>query len=268
MDATPATPPRAVIDLTDVHYHRDGRPILDGIDWHVRDGERWVVLGANGAGKTTLVRIVSTYEFPTSGTVDVLGERVGTIDVRDLRPRIGVVSQALARQVPRRLRTLDLVVLGAEAKLSRLYEVPDDAAVARARQLVATVGCTGRLEDVFETLSAGEQQRVLIARALMAEPELLLLDEPTAGLDVGGRELLIRTMTRFADDRTVSVLVFVTHHFEEVPPNFTHALLLRDGGVFASGPIESVLDAATLSDCFRTPLDVQRVAGRWFVTAA
>jgi iron complex transport system ATP-binding protein len=256
------------IDLTDVHYHRDGRPILHGIDWHVRDGERWVVLGANGAGKTTLIRIISTYEFPTAGTVDVLGERIGTIDVRDLRPRIGLVSQALARQVPRRSRTLDLVVLGAEAKLSRMYEAPEDAAVARARDLLTTVGCLGRVDDVFETLSAGEQQRVLIARALMAEPELLLLDEPTAGLDVGGRELLIDTMTRFAADPSVSVIVFVTHHIEEVPANFTHALLLRDGGVFAAGPIEQVLDAPTLSDCFRTDLAVQRVAGRWFVTAA
>jgi iron complex transport system ATP-binding protein len=255
--------PRA-IGFDAVTFRRAGRPILRGIDWEVHDGERWVVLGANGAGKTTLVRIASTYEAATSGRVEVLQEPIGRVDVRRLRTRIGFVSQALQRAIPRRLRVLDLVVMGAEAKLARMYERFSDDEVTRARGLLADVGCLDRQGDVFDTLSAGEQQRVLIARCLMADPELLLLDEPTAGLDVGGRELLISTLAGSVAGSPVSAIVFVTHHIEEVPASFTHGLLLRDGEVFAAGPIEQTLDSAILSECFRTPLTVRRIEGRFF----
>jgi iron complex transport system ATP-binding protein len=253
-----------VIGFDAVSFRRGGRPILRDIDWHVRDGERWVVLGANGAGKTTLVRIASTYEAATSGRVEVLEERIGRVDVRQLRTRIGFVSQALQRAIPRRLRVLDLVVMGAEAKLQRMYERFTVDQIDRARELLTDVGCLDRQDDVFDTLSAGEQQRVLIARCLMADPELLLLDEPTAGLDVGGRELLVTTLAGSVAGSPVAAIVFVTHHIEEVPASFTHGLLLRDGEVFAAGPIEATLDSATLSECFRTPLTVRRIEGRFF----
>jgi iron complex transport system ATP-binding protein len=260
--------PTTALGFDAVTYRRDDRTILGGIDWHVRTGERWVVLGANGAGKTSLLRLASTYESPTSGTVEVLGARLGQVDVRTLRPRIGYVSQALQRAVPPHTPVLDLVVMGAEAKLQRLYERYTDRQLDQARALLDLVGCADHQRDRFDTLSAGEQQRVLLARSLMAEPELLLLDEPTAGLDVGGRELLITTLTAFADRPDISVIVFVTHHLEEVPRNFTHSLLLRDGKVFAAGPIEETLDSATLSACFGTPLALERLGGRYVAMAA
>ena len=258
----------SALAFSNVSFRRDERDILQDISWRVEPGQRWVVLGANGAGKTTLVRIASTYEAPTSGTVEILGQRLGRVDVRELRPHIGYVSQALQRAVPRRTRVLDLVVMGAEAKLSRMYETFAESDVERARKLLEDVGCLDRADAAFETLSAGEQQRALLARCLMADPELLLLDEPTAGLDVGGRELFIATLTRLAMSESVSSIVFVTHHIEEVPVGFTHGLLLRNGEIYAAGPLDHALSDEVLSGCFRTPLRVERLEGRYIALAA
>jgi iron complex transport system ATP-binding protein len=257
-----------VLGFSDVDFRRDGRTILDDITWQVRRGERWVVLGANGAGKTTLLRMAATYESPTSGDIDVLGDRVGTVDVRELRTRIGFISDALIRTLPSRTKVLDLVAMGAEAKLIRMAEVWSDELLAQARAMIAAVGCSHRERDVLDTLSVGEKQRVMIARGLMARPDLLLLDEPSAGLDVGGRELLVATLTAAARSAAVGAMVFVTHHMEEIPAGFTHALLLKDGAVFAQGALEDVVEAATLSECFSTPLAVERIRGRYFVLGA
>ena len=254
-----------VLAFRGVGFRREGRAILADIDWTVRSGERWVVLGANGAGKTTMLRMAATYESPSEGTIDVLGHRIGTFDVRDLRTRMGFISQALVRQLPRRTKVLDLVAMGAEAKFIRMAEVWSDEMITQARAMIAAVGCSHREQDVMETLSAGEQQRVMIARGLMARPDLLLLDEPSAGLDVGGRELLVATLTNAAQADAVGAIVFVTHHMEEIPAGFTHALLLKDGRIFANGPLEEVVETQTLSACFSTPLIVERVRDRFFV---
>jgi len=268
LDASGSTDTGTVLRFSGVHFRREGRSILHDIDWEVRRGERWVVLGANGAGKTTLLRMAATYESATEGVVEVLGRRAGTFDVRELRTSIGYISDALARQVPRRTRVLDLVALGAEAKLVRMAEVWSDELLAHARAMLASVGCTHRELDVMETLSVGEKQRVMIARGLMAKPDLLLLDEPSAGLDVGGRELLVSTLTSAAMSDSVGAMIFVTHHMEEIPAGFTHALLLKDGAVFARGELEDVVEAETLSECFSAPLAVERVRGRFFVLGA
>lgn len=266
--SAPTSPPRTVLRFDGVRFTRDGRDILEDIDWEVRSGERWVVLGANGAGKTTLLRLAATYEAGTSGSVEVLGRRVGSFDVRTIRTSIGYVSDALARQVPRRMRAIELVALGAEAKLIRMAEVWSEEHLAHAAAMLAAVGCAHRADDLMETLSVGERQRVMIARGLMARPELLLLDEPSAGLDVGGREMLVATLTAAARSDAVDAMVFVTHHMEEIPAGFTHALLLKDGGVFASGPLDAVVESATLSACFSVPLAVERVRDRYFVIGA
>lgn len=258
----------SVLRFHGVTFRREGRDILHSIDWQVHRGERWVVLGANGAGKTTLLRLAATYEAATEGTVEVLGREVGTFDVRELRTSIGYISDALARQVPRRTRVIDLIALGAEAKLVRMAEVWSDELLDHARAMLAAVGCSHREHDVIETLSVGERQRVMIARGLMARPDLMLLDEPSAGLDVGGREVLVSTLTAAARSSAVDAMVFVTHHMEEIPAGFTHALLLKDGAVFASGPLDEVVTSGTLSACFSTPLAVERVRGRFMVLGA
>ena len=270
MSTPGAVPPDAqtpVLAFDTVEFRRTGRKILSDISWEVHAGERWVVLGPNGAGKTTLLQMASAYEAPSRGQVSVLGESLGHTDMRTLRSRIGYVSQALARLVPGRTRARDLVLMGRDAKLRRFHDRYDDAEVARADDLLAQVGCTHRADDPFEHLSAGEQQRVQIARALMADPPLLLLDEPSAGLDVVGREYLVGVLGRLAASETPGI-VFVTHHVEEIPVGFTHGLLLADGGVVAAGPLEEVLHDDVLSEAFRFPLTVRRFGDRYVAMGA
>lgn len=251
-----------VLRLSRVTLRRHGRNLLDAVDWEVSTGERWVVLGPNGAGKTTLLRLASTYEVPSAGEQDVLGERVGRVDLRELRECIGFASHALARLVPDPTRVRDLVVMGSDATLRRGRREYDDAQWEEADRLLEVVRCTHLAGERFSTLSAGEQQRVQIARALMGAPELLLLDEPTAGLDVGGREQLVGILDELAGSE-LPAIVFVTHHPEEIPPAFTHALLLRDGRVHASGALGSVMVSELLSSCFGIPLRVERRDGRY-----
>jgi iron complex transport system ATP-binding protein len=247
--------------LTGVTFERDGRRILDGVDWTVRAGERWVVLGRNGSGKTTLIRIASLYEHPSSGRVEVLGEVLGRVDVRRLRERIGLVSPALADQLRPGIDALDVVLGARHASLEPWWHRYGDDERDSARAHLEAMGVGGLAGRSFGTLSSGERQRVMLARQLMAEPGLVLLDEPTAGLDLGGREELVGAL----DDvpATAAPMVLVTHHVEEIPSRFTHVLALRDGCVLAAGALDATLTAGLLAECFGMQLELQRHEGRY-----
>ena len=252
-----------VVRLSGVGLVRDGTSILQELDWRVGPGERWVVLGPNGSGKSTLCQIVSLYLHPSTGAVRVLGAQLGRIDVRTHRRRIGLTSAALANMLQPSLTAEQIVVAGKHAALAHWWHDHSDQDWNKARYCLARVDCAGHALQTFGTLSSGERQRVLLARALMTAPDLLVLDEPTAGLDVGGRERLVRTLATVADDPTAPALVLVTHHVDEIPPGFTHALLLASGQVHAAGPVEQVLTSDALSSCFGLQLEVERHARRW-----
>ncbi|MBB5474531.1 ABC transporter ATP-binding protein [Cellulomonas hominis] len=252
-----------VLDLQDVTIRRGTTTILDGLSWTVREGERWVVLGRNGAGKTTVLQVASGRMHPTSGTADLLGSRLGRVDVFELRPRIGLASAALAERIPPGEVVRDVVLTAAYGMTGRWRESYESVDESRAADLMAAFG-VGRFADRrYGTLSEGERKRVQIARALMSDPELLLLDEPAAGLDLGGREELVAALSELAADRRSPVLVLVTHHVEEIPPGFTHLLLLADGRVHAAGPVDEVLTSPNLSAAFGTSLQVEKSGDRW-----
>ncbi len=252
-----------VLELVDVSVVRDGRPLVDQVTWSVAEGERWVVVGPNGAGKTTLLQLASTYMFPTSGTVAVLGEKLGSVDVFELRPRVGMASAALTDKLPRRELVLDIVLTAAYGMTATWHERYDTEDEWRARRLLDQLGMAEYIERRFGTLSEGERKRVQIARALMTDPELLLLDEPAAGLDLGGREDLVRRLGALAADPYAPSMIMVTHHVEEIAPGFTHVLLIRQGKVLAAGPIDLELTSRNLSHCFGLPLVVERNGDRW-----
>ncbi len=252
-----------VVELADVTVVRGRNRLLDEVSWMVRAEQRWVVLGPNGAGKTTLLQLVSAQIHPSAGVAGVLGEVLGTVDVFELRPRIGFMSAALAERIPASERVRDVVVSAAYAVLGRWREEYDEPDHERAQGLLAEVGIGHLAERSFGTLSEGERKRVQVARALMTDPELLLLDEPGAGLDLAAREDLVSTLGALAGDLDAPASVLVSHHVEEIPPGFTHALLLRAGAVVAAGPIDEALTEATLSDAFGLPLVLERREGRW-----
>src|SRR4051794_10092227 len=256
-------PDDRIVHIADVSVVRDGARLLDGIDWTVRAGERWVVIGPNGAGKTTLLQVAAAALHPTSGVVEILGERLGEVDVFELRPRIGMTSAAFADRLPSRGRGLDVVLTSAYATTRRRRERYDEIDLERAHGLLRFLGCDGLTERQYGTLSEGERKRVQIARALMPDPELLLLDEPAAGLDLGAREALVMRLTRIAADPSAPATVLVTHHVEEIPRGFTHVLMLSDGHVIAAGPIEHTLTSPALSACFGVPLHVDVNEGRY-----
>ena len=256
--------PRPVLSLRGVGLTRDGRDLLDGVDWDVLDGRHWVLLGANGSGKTSLVRIASLYEHPSRGTVEVLGERLGATDVRRLRRRLSLVSPAMADMVRPQLSAAEVVVCAKYAALEPWWHTYDDADHERARSLLAAQGVGFAADRPWGSLSSGERQRVLLARALMSDPGLVLLDEPTSGLDLGGREELVERLDELARTPDAPPMVLVTHHVEEIPPSFTDLLALRSGHVLAQGPIASTLDAHLLGECFGLPLSLSRHDdGRW-----
>jgi iron complex transport system ATP-binding protein len=237
------------------------------VDWQVREGERWVILGPNGAGKTTLLQIAAARLHPTSGVAGILDESLGKVDVFELRPRIGLSSAALANQIPEYEKVLNVVVTAAYGVTGRWREGYEKDDERRAFALLNDWGMGPLLNRTFSTLSEGERKRVQIARALMTDPELLLLDEPAAGLDLGGREDLVHRLSQLAMDEDAPAIVLVTHHLEEVPPGFTHAMLMRDGEVVAAGPLDEVLTSGNLSETFGLPLDVSANAGRYTATA-
>ncbi len=253
----------AVVELADVSVIRGGNRLLDHVSWHVEHDQRWVVLGPNGAGKTTLLQLLSANVHPSEGVVGLLGEVVGTVDVFELRPRIGLTSAALAERIPRSERVADVVVSASYAVLGRWKEQYDEMDHERAAQLLAEVGASRLRDRTFGTLSEGERKRVQIARALMTDPELLLFDEPAAGLDLGGREDLVTTLSLLALDDSSPATVLVSHHVEEIPPGFTHVLMLRQGGVVASGPLDTTLTEQALSETFGLALRLTQVDGRF-----
>lgn len=237
------------------------------MDWTVAAGERWVVLGANGAGKTTLLQVASAAVEPSGGVVRLLGERVGDSDTAHLRSRLGLASAAVADRLPPEESVLDVVAAAAYGEHRRGDLALDASDEERARTVLGRLGCRLLARRSFGELSEGERKRVLLARALMTDPEVLLLDEPAAGLDLGAREALVRMLGRLAADPAAPALVMVTHRVEEIPPGFTSALLLRAGTVVASGPIEDALTPATLSACFGFPLRLERLGARWAASA-
>ncbi|MEV4542307.1 ABC transporter ATP-binding protein [Micromonospora echinaurantiaca] len=269
--AAPAPPPvdaDLVVSLDGVGVRRSGTALLHDLTWRVELDERWVVLGPNGAGKTTLLNIAAGRLHPTTGAAHVLGERIGRTDLTELRTRIGLSTAALAERVPADERVTDVVVTAAWSVVGRWRESYDPTDEARARALLGQLGVGGLAERSYGTLSEGERKRVQIARALMTDPELLLLDEPAAGLDLGGREDLVARLAELAQDPDAPAMVLVTHHVEEIPPGFTHALLLREGGVVAQGLLGETLTGDNLSKAFGLPLVVQRTGDRYTARAA
>jgi iron complex transport system ATP-binding protein len=257
----------AVVELAEVSVVRGGSRLVDAVDWVVDEADRWVVIGPNGAGKTTLLQVLAAQIHPTTGVAGLLGEVLGTVDVFELRPRIGLTSAALADRLPRSERVSDVVVSASYAVLGRWREEYDEMDHQRAKVLLTELGI-GHLSDrTFGTLSEGERKRVQIARALMTDPELMLLDEPAAGLDLTGREQLVRSLSSIATAEGAPAMVLVTHHVEEIPPGFTHALLLKKGRVISAGPIEQALTAQTLSDTFDLALSLDHRDGRWSARA-
>jgi iron complex transport system ATP-binding protein len=257
-----------VIALDSASVVRSGTHLLRDVSWQVELDERWVVLGPNGAGKTTLLNLASGRLHPSTGTVDVLGERLGRTDVNELRTRIGISTAHLAQQIPGEERVVDAVLTAAWSVVGRWRESYEKQDESRGRALLHQFGVGHLADRTFGTLSEGERKRVLIARALMTDPEMLLLDEPAAGLDLGAREDLVGRLSTLALDPDAPATVLVTHHVEEIPPGFTHALLLREGSVVAQGLLPDVITGDNLSKAFGLPLVVDRTAGRYTARAA
>lgn len=257
----------AVVELADVSVIRGTATLVEGIDWVVDEADRWVVIGPNGAGKTTLLQVLAAQLHPSRGLAALLGEVLGSVDVFELRPRIGLTSAALADRLPRSERVSDVVVSASYAVVGRWREQYDSVDHDRAGQLLGELGIGHLADRTFGTLSEGERKRVQIARALMTDPELMLLDEPAAGLDLAGREQLVRSLGDIAAAAGSPAMVLVTHHVEEIPPGFTHALLLREGRIVAAGPIDQALTSQTLTAAFGLPLELGRNGSRYTARA-
>ncbi|WP_182544817.1 ABC transporter ATP-binding protein [Halosaccharopolyspora lacisalsi] len=247
-----------------VSVRRAATTLLSDLDWSVELDERWVVLGPNGAGKTTLLKLAGAELHPTTGTVDVLDERMGRTNVFELRPRIGLCSTAVTGRVPGDELVRDVVVSAGYSVLGRWREEYESMDTDRATELLEAMGVGHLADRTFATLSEGERKRTVLARAMMTDPELLLLDEPAAGLDLGGREDLVSRLSTLALDPDAPAMTLVTHHVEEIPPGFTHALLLREGGVVARGMLDDVLTEDNLSKTFDQDLVLQRSGDRYF----
>ena len=264
MSPPPATSRPPALELSDIHLHRDGTDVIGSISSRVEQDQRWVILGANGSGKTSLMRIMALYDHPTSGTVEVLGERLGRTDVRTLRQRVGYASAALASQLRADLEVTDVVKTAKFAALEPWWHRYDDADAERAVECLARLGVDRFAGRTFGTLSSGEQQRVLLARTLMNDPAVVLLDEPSARLDLGGREGLVETLADMASDPNGPPLVLVTHHVDEIPAGITHVMMLRRGNVLVTGRLDDVLTSESLSDCFDVSLHLERRASGRF----
>jgi iron complex transport system ATP-binding protein len=256
-----------VIALRGVGVRREGTVVLDGVDWTVQPGQRWVILGPNGSGKTTLLTLAGARLWPSSGVVEILGSRLGRVDVRTLRPRIALVSGSVTRQLRADLSARDVVVSGRYGALETWWHTYTDEDWAEADRLLEETGFAAIGSRPFGVISEGERQHVLLARALMSRPELLLLDEPAAGLDLGARERLVSRLGVLAADPASPTMVLVTHHCEEIPRCFTHAGLVRQGALVAAGPLEDVVTSSLVSACFDVAVTVGQRDGRWWSRA-
>ncbi|MFD2758837.1 ABC transporter ATP-binding protein [Gulosibacter faecalis] len=256
-----------VVKFENVRVRRGGRNILDIAEWRVAETDRWVILGPNGAGKSTLLGLASAHLHPSSGTVEVLGEQLGRTDVFELRPRIGIAGSDMAKRIPDNETVRNAVMTAVYAVTGRWNEQYDDIDVSQADEVLAQ----WQLEDFgdreFGTLSDGERKRTLIARAVMSDPELLLLDEPSAALDLGSRERLLASLSEYAQSDFAPAIIMVTHHVEEIPAGVTHALLMRDGRIISAGPIGDTLTSANLEVTFGLPLELQHQNGRYTARA-
>ncbi|OOB90941.1 ABC transporter ATP-binding protein [Rathayibacter sp. VKM Ac-2630] len=257
----------SVVSFSDVSFVRNGKRILDHVEWAVAEEDRWVVLGPNGAGKTSILQIAAAQNYPSTGTAGILDETLGRVDVFELRPRIGYASTAMARRLPVDESVLDVVMTAAYSVTGRWNESYDAVDERRARRVLAEWRLDHLADRTFGTLSDGEQKRVQIARSIMTDPELLLLDEPAASLDLGAREELVALLSGFAKDPASPAIVMVTHHVEEIPDGFTHALLLRDGKAVAAGPLAEALTEQTLSETFGLDIALTREDGRYSARA-
>ncbi len=256
-----------VLNLQNVSVIRDGKTILGPLDWQVNENERWVILGPNGAGKSTLFALCSTQIHPTTGSVEVLGSKLGSVDVFEVRPRIGFMGSTLVDLFPEDEKVIDIVLTAAYAMLGRWnesYELWDES---RAQGLLTTLGVRELAQRNFSTLSEGEKKRVLISRALMSDPEILLLDEPASGLDLGGREDLLNRFDLLANDPYAPATLIITHHIEEIPAGSTHALLLKSGKIVGSGPIATVITSENLSFAYDMPISVSIMNNRYSANA-
>jgi iron complex transport system ATP-binding protein len=267
-DPTDDVDPDLLIDFRGVRLRRGGRLLVGPVDWQVELDERWVVIGPNGAGKTSLLRMAAAMEHPSAGSAWVLGERLGRVDMAELRQRVGLSSAALAQRIPDDELVRDLVVSAGYAVLGRWREQYDHVDYVRAVDTLESLGAEHLADRTYGTLSEGERKRVLIARALMTDPELLLLDEPAAGLDLGGREELVARLADLAADPDAPALVLVTHHVEEIPPGFSHCLILSEGTVVAAGLLKDVMTAENLSAAFGQSIAVDMIDGRYFARRA
>lgn len=256
-----------VLNLQNVSVIRDGKTILGPLDWQVNENERWVILGPNGAGKSTLFALCSTQIHPTTGSVEILGSKLGAVDVFEVRPRIGFMGSTLVNLFPEDEKVIDIVLTAAYAMLGRWnesYELWDES---RAQGLLTTLGVRELAQRNFSTLSEGEKKRVLISRALMSDPEILLLDEPASGLDLGGREDLLNRFDLLANDPYAPATLIITHHIEEIPAGSTHALLLKSGKIVGSGPIATVITSENLSVAYDMPISVSITNNRYSANA-
>ena len=258
---TAATAKKAILDVSGLRIERGRAVILDDITWRVAPGQHWGLLGANGSGKTSLLCAITGYFSPTAGSVSVLGRRYGRCDWRDLRLQTGIVTSSLQSSIPPAETALETVISGKYAQLD-LWAKPTRADKTAALRLLRLAGIDRLADRAWLHLSQGERQRVLIARALMPKPRLLILDEPCAGLDPAAREHFLGFIETLARRRACPALVLVTHHVEEITPAFTHALVLRSGRVLAQGPLSAVLTARTLSAAFGAPVRLTRRDGR------
>lgn len=263
-----STDPDWLIDFRDVELRRGGRTLVGPVTWQVELDERWVIIGPNGAGKTSLVRMAAAEEYPSKGTAYLMGEQLGKTDMRDLRAAIGISSAAVQHRIPDHERVDDLVISAGYAILGRWREEYADMDFGRAFDTLDQVGARHLAERTWGTLSEGEKKRVILARALMSNPELLILDEPSAGMDLGGREDLVGYLGELAMDPDAPAIVMITHHVEEIPAGFTHAMILDEGKVVAQGFIDNVLTSEHLSQAFGQPIHVSRIDGRYFARRA
>ncbi|AWB82090.1 iron ABC transporter ATP-binding protein [Corynebacterium yudongzhengii] len=260
----PAPDPDHLIDFRGVEFIRNGRTLVGPVDWQVELDERWVIIGPNGAGKTTLVRMAAAEAFPTRGIAFLLGEQIGRTDMRDLRAMIGISSSAMGNRIPPNEQVGDLVISAGYAVLGRWLEEYDEMDRDQAVEILEQVGAIHLVDRTWGTLSEGEKKRVLIARAMMTNPELLILDEPGAGMDLGGREDLVAYLGDLALNPDAPAVVMITHHVEEIPYGFTHAMLLDEGQIVAQGLIDDVLTSENISRAFHQPISVEKVGERYF----